>query len=189
MRTVGTLLVLLFGLAAVSLAATPGGELALSYNWEHTNAPPSACGCFSLNGGNAAVAWNVSQRFALVGDIGAVQSNVSPPGHDLTITSYVFGPRFYYHRRSAEKRQLPIPFAQLLLGGAHASGALSGSSGGSANAFAFKVGGGVDLSLAPHLALRLGEADYFLTHFPNGINDRQNNFFLSGGVVFRFGER
>lgn len=31
------------------------------------------------------------------------------------------------------------------------------------------------------------ETDYYLTHFGNGLNDRQNNFRFSVGVIFRFG--
>ena len=36
-------------------------------------------------------------------------------------------------------------------------------------------------------ALRLVEADYFVTTFANGVNDHQNNLRLSFGVVARFG--
>ena len=49
------------------------------------------------------------------------------------------------------------------------------------------MGGGLDLKLTRHLALRLIDADYLLTLLPNGINSRQNNVSLSTGVVFRLG--
>ena len=31
------------------------------------------------------------------------------------------------------------------------------------------------------------QAEYFLTRIPNGLNNRQNNFRYSAGIVLRFG--
>jgi len=85
-----------------------------------------------------------------------------------------------------------VPFSQVLLGGAHASGALTPAPSGlaaSANSFAMTAGGGVDINLTPHLALRAVQADYFLTRFNNGANDQQNNFRVGTGIVYRFGKK
>ncbi len=76
---------------------------------------------------------------------------------------------------------------QILLGGAHASGTLAGTPGHSSNAFAFRVGGGLDAPLKGALTLRVVQADYLLTLFPNQVNDRQNIVQLSAGLVYRFG--
>jgi hypothetical protein len=35
--------------------------------------------------------------------------------------------------------------------------------------------------------LRAIQADYYLTHFDNGVNTRQNNFRIGVGLVIRFG--
>ena len=51
------------------------------------------------------------------------------------------------------------------------------------------AGGGFDVGITRHLAARAFEADYYLTHFSNGLNDRQNNLRISAGIIFRFGEK
>ncbi len=194
MRTIAAVLLLLIGSAVASLAQTSKAELGLNYNWMYSNRPPGGDTTFSMNGGSVSLAWNVNQRLALVGDIGAVHaSDVPSAGQGLTITSYVFGPRFYYRRRSvtSERRWLKLaPYGQLLVGGAHASGSLAGGIGGGAtDAFAMKVGGGVELPLNQRIILRPAHTEYFLTLFPNGVNDRQNNFLFGAGVIFRLGQR
>ena len=77
------------------------------------------------------------------------------------------------------------PFAQLLVGGAHAGGGIAGA-GDHAYAFESRVGGGIDLPLSPHLALRMVQADYEATTFANSVNNHQNNLLLGAGVVFRW---
>jgi len=189
MRTLVKCLLLLIGLAAACVAQTPKAELGLDYNWMYSNHPPGGDTTFSLNGGSASLAWNVNQSFAVVGDVGGVHAaDVPLTGQGLTVTSYVVGPRFYLRRKSAgaERRLfMPVPYGQVLLGGAHASGSLSGSGGGSSNAFAMKVGGGFEMPVSRRIVLRLAQTEYFLTLFPNGVNDRQNNFLFGAGVVLR----
>ena len=48
------------------------------------------------------------------------------------------------------------------------------------------AGGGVDVSLTRHIALRALEADYYLTRFDYGTNDDQNNLRIAAGVIIRF---
>jgi outer membrane immunogenic protein len=190
MKTVAFLLLVL-GFAAITpcpAAAQSGSrvDVGVDYNYVRTNAPAGDCGCFAMNGGSGWVAFNFSHSLGIVGEIASqYASNISSTGADLTLTSYLGGPRFTL-RRSHHF----APFAQVLLGGAHASGSLApGSSGlaGSANAFALTAGGGLDFSLTRHIALRAFEADYYLTRFDNGVNDHQNNLRIAAGVVIRFG--
>src|SRR5450432_2462054 len=45
-------------------------DLALTYSYIRSNAPPAQCGCFSLNGGSATFAWPIkASAFAVAGDI------------------------------------------------------------------------------------------------------------------------
>jgi outer membrane immunogenic protein len=164
-------------------------EVAVGYNFVHTNAPPTGCGCFSLNGGTASVVRQFNPSVGLAGEFdGVTNSKVDVAGHSLTLLTVLAGPRY----RLVSSRGRLVPFAQILVGGAHASGGLyaaSGSSSGSANAFAASMGGGVDVALNPRLSLRLVQAEYLLTLLPNAVNSRQNNFNLSTGIVIRFGAR
>jgi peptidoglycan-associated lipoprotein len=191
MRSVVRVLLLLIGSAVACLAQTAKAELGLNYNWMYSNFPQGGNSTFSMNGGSASLAWNLNRTWAVVGDVGAVHgANVPIAGQGLTMTSYVVGPRYYYRRKSIRERQFftLTPYGQLLLGGAHASGSLAGNIGGSSNAFAMKVGGGVELPLNRTVVLRPAQMEYLLTRFPNGGNDRQNNFEFGVGVSFRLGQ-
>jgi opacity protein-like surface antigen len=54
------------------------------------------------------------------------------------------------------------------------------------DAFAFGTGGGVDYRLREHISIRPIEGDYILTHFGG---DRQNEWKVSTGVVFSWGQK
>jgi opacity protein-like surface antigen len=58
---------------------------------------------------------------------------------------------------------------------------------GSKTAFGMTAGGGIDFTVSRHFAIRPVQAEYFLTKFPDGLNNRQNNFRYSAGIAFRFG--
>jgi hypothetical protein len=58
------------------------------------------------------------------------------------------------------------------------------------NKFAMTVGGGLDIGVSRHVAIRLIQAEYLMTSFENlstGKSARQNDMRLSSGIVFRFG--
>ena len=169
----------------------PSAELALGYSYVHSNVPPGGCGCFILNGGNATFAWPIkSSGLALAGDITIAHAgSASSTGDGLTLSTFTAGGRYLPHLGHSAWQ----PFGQVLLGFAHASGALvAGSSPGSANAdaaFAANIGGGLDLRTGSRFSSRLVEADYLLTTFDNGSNNHQNNLRIGAGLVFRFGNR
>jgi len=66
----------------------------------------------------------------------------------------------------------------------------------SANAFAMALGGGLDLNLTKHFAIRAVQADYLYTRFnaldaltfglSTSSSGHQNSFRYSAGIVFRF---
>ena len=178
------------GFAAQAHAqSSPRFEAGVDYSYVRSNTPPGGCACFGLNGGGGSFAYYLNHSLAVAADINAGHSSdIGIGSSDLTLTSYVFGPRYYWHSHART-----TPFVQVLLGGAHANSnslalRVAGQQAGS-NAFATKIGGGVDLPLNQRFALRPFEANYFLTHFDNGVNDHQNNLQIGAGVVFRFGAR
>jgi len=188
---IAALLLLAFGFTAITVQPAHAQNAAridvgVDYNYVRSNAPPGGCGCFSLNGGNVWAAFNFTRSLGIVGELASQHaSDVAGTTADLTLTSYLAGPRYRFTRAHRF-----TPFAQALVGGVHASGVLApGSSGlsGSANAFAMIAGGGLDVGLSRHFAVRAVEADYYLTRFDNGVNDHQNNLRIAAGVVVRFG--
>jgi hypothetical protein len=102
------------------------------------------------NGVSGSIALN-HLWFGIVGDFGAYHA--SPGGVSLNTYTYMFGPRLTL--RNPTKIN---PFVQALAGGSRLSGG-----GASSNQFAFSVGGGVDIGMLPHLALR-PQVDYVGLH-------------------------
>lgn len=186
-RSLGPLLAaLLLGAAAARGQGASPVEVSLGYSYMHANAPPGACGCFSMNGGSGAFAANVGRGFGVVADVGGYfQNNVVSSGRGLTLETFLFGPRYSY--RHAKR---VTPFAQFLAGGAHGSGTLYGTAttSGSANGFSLSTGGGLDLNVSRSVSIRLFQAEYLMTRLANGANNNQNDLRLTFGVVFHFGK-
>jgi peptidoglycan-associated lipoprotein len=189
----------LFFLAAMAISAIPGKaqsntssqpmprELSLTYNWEHSNAPPGGCGCFNLNGGGLQLAWPFGKRgFALAADLSVVhQPNAVASGNSITLSNYLAG--IQYRPDSHGSRWQP--FAEILAGAGHASGSLvaSGSAAGNASlSFAAIAGGGLDLGLSRRWLWRAFQADYVAGTVNNGSNNHQNILRLNTGVALRF---
>lgn len=104
--------------------------------------------------------------------------------------SVMVGPSFAYRGNSDVE-----PFAHVLLGGVYGRADLSsmGESlfGSSMTAsdwvFGYAIGGGADFKISKHVALR-GQVDWVRSMFRDGIDDRQNNLKISGGLVLHLSE-
>ncbi len=159
-------------------------EIALGYSYQRSNANPGECGCFNMNGGNVQAALHVYRWLGLAADFsGENTANVNNGGQGLSLVSFTAGPRLFFasHHRLA-------PFAQALFGAAHGFNSyfpVAAGPTGAATDFAMIAGGGFDVRIARHLAIRPIEADYLLTQLPNGVNGTQNNLRMSAGVVLR----
>jgi hypothetical protein len=88
----------------------------------------------TLNGGSSAVTFNLNRWLGIVSDFGTHDGSAGMPG--LIGETYAFGPRFSYR-----KWNRLVPFAQGVIGGAHAN-TTNGSFLGANNAFAYAGGGG-----------------------------------------------
>lgn len=104
-------------------------------------------GGINQNGVSGSLAFNPNRWLGIVGDFGGYHA--SPGGSSLNTYTYLFGPRITL--RNPTKIN---PFVQGLVGGSRLTGG-----GISTDQFAFSFGGGVDLGLLPHLALR-PQVDY-----------------------------
>jgi opacity protein-like surface antigen len=167
---------------------TPAFELGGNYTYVRANAAPGDCGCINMQGGSGWGNFNLTRTLGVVGEVAAQHaSNIGPLSASLTLTSFLAGVRY-----KPKSWRVFIPFVQVLVGGAHASGDMApGTPGipGSSNALAMTAGGGLDIRLSEHFAVRAFQADYYYTRFTNGVNDHQNNVRLGAGLLIRFGSR
>jgi outer membrane protein OmpA-like peptidoglycan-associated protein/opacity protein-like surface antigen len=182
---------------------TPKVEWLLGYSF--WRAVPTSMGnrMGYLHGGSTSLAYNFNKHLGLVADFGGYSNSrltLFSPSGNRTVDSngnaytYLLGPRlsFRYDRFT--------PFIQTLFGAAHATDvSIAGCSGSinctplpSENAFAMAAGGGLDLTVSHHIALRLFQAEYLMTRFNDqssttGQSGTQNNLRLSAGILLRFG--
>lgn len=184
-------------------AGIPRYELFLGYSYLQA-VPELAVGnrLVRLNGGTASIAFNLNRSVGLVADIGdytnsqmrfqgGYTSTVNVNNANEAVLTYLFGPRFSYRRYDRI-----TPFAQVLFGGVHANQVVLDNCTFSCillpseSSFALTAGGGLDLNLSRHFAIRLIQAEYLMTRFTNyttGTGGTQNDMRLASGVVFRFG--
>jgi hypothetical protein len=183
---------------------TPRFELFLGYSYLRV-VPTVDYGnrFYWLNGGSTSIAFNLNRYLGLVGDFGGFNetrlliASGNPPGATGAYeavdggSAYTFlgGPRF-----SLRSHERVTPFVQALFGEMHAT-AVSLCPSCTAilpaqSAFALTAGGGLDIRLSHHFAVRVVQAEYLMTRFDNvatGKSGEQNNVRLSAGLVLRWG--
>jgi outer membrane immunogenic protein len=183
---ISTVLLLAGASAALAQQDTYSGDAAAAYHWMHANAGPGQCGCFGLNGGGLSGSWNFHSSWSAVVDISAEnRGNTAPGNNSLTLVSYLAGARYKFTQPWLEGNHKPQPFAQIILGAAHAGGGEAGV-GDASYKFATRIGGGVDVPLNAHFAVRIIQIDYYLTTFANATNDHQNNLLVGAGIVYHW---
>jgi hypothetical protein len=176
---------LLAGTLAAAQQPTHSISAGVAYTDIRTNVLPG-CSCVSLQGGGAQLEYIAASHLALVADFTAThKGGITPDGYSLTQLTYTVGARGFATRKGARVR----PFGEIKLGLATALGSLSPTStgyGSHSSAFALEPGGGVQVRLSSHFTLLPVQADYLLTTFSNGQNNRQNQLVLSAGILYRF---
>lgn len=168
-------------------ANTPAGEVFAGYVFTRFNPPGPN---FNVHGGIGSIAGNVNDWFGLVAELSGSRVAGLPLGVGANIYSYLFGPQF------SRRGDRLTTFAHALFGAARLSvdnpstqiGLISPLNATvHDNAFAAAFGLGFDIKLNKNVAWRVVQADYLLTKFRDGDNDRQDNFRAATGLVFRFG--
>ena len=133
----------------------------------------------SLNGWEFAGTYKANRWLGLTGDFGGQYGNIGTASAHLE--TYLFGPTISLPSRVS-------PFAHVLFGVAHEA-VESGFSGGaiifptSGNYFAVAAGAGIDVKVAPVIAVRLIQIDYLATR---AYSSTQNQPRVSAGVVLHF---
>ena len=182
------------------------------YSYMQFNPTISGLQSRAFNGGGGGAQVNFGRFFAIKGDFqgyGSTQWTLTTTGPTVTphgtvpagtfksngnMFTYLFGPVVGFHAKKL------YVYGEYLMGGSasNAYGQLANSidaAGGTVNAsasqhpFTMAFGGGIDLNLNKHVALRLGEMDWVLTRYTNPLTDtnNQNSFRYLGGIVFKFG--
>jgi hypothetical protein len=159
----------LFSLAAMA-ADYPKAEIFGGYQYTRLE------GGVNANGFNFAVNGNFNDWFGITVDLAGAYKSQS--GASFSNYTYTFGPVL-----SLRTKKVYTPFVHALIGGDHASAGGGGLSG-SGNGFALLAGGGVDVNVSQHLAVRAAQADWMLVHGSGGTSSK--NFRISTGIVFRF---
>jgi hypothetical protein len=166
--------------------ATPRFEAAMTYDLSGANLTTG--NGFWMQGGSVSLAGGITHHFSAVAELSGLHSgSISGTQVPLSLVTAVFGPRY---RWSAPSKAHGFSiFGQALVGEAHGFDGIFPAAGGanaSASSVAFELGGGIDLGLGHHTALRLLQADWLRTSLPNATTNVQNNLLLNAGVVWRF---
>jgi len=172
---------LMFGFSAAAQDSKADAYL----GYQYTRQSYTAGTTFNLNGGVGQIVVYPTSWLGIVGEVsGSTVGNITGfNGNGGALYSYMGGARIAFRHGPLQ------PYVQGLFGVAQLDSTLQTRLGSaSSTAYAMGLGGGMDLKVAHHFAVRLIQGDYFLTRFTNPLNARfsQNNFRLSSGLVFRF---
>jgi len=164
---------LVMAILSAALAANaqeaPRGDLSVGYSYLREGFSGGA----NTHGGSVSGAGYFNDWFGIVGDFGVYHLSQS----GVTANTYTFlgGPRL-----SANRGKSISPFVQALVGADRLT-----AGGGSAHGFCWSTGGGVDLAVSRHIAIR-PQFDYIGLRFSNGNTHSAR---ASISLIFRFGGR
>jgi hypothetical protein len=162
---------------------SPSIDVAVMYSALNSNAITGQE--FWMQGGEAqfhAEFWHGLGLVAAVAGAHAGPVNSANTGLDLITAG--FGPRYTW---PARRTRLTV-YGQALVGqvnGFNSSFPGYGVAQSTASGLAVELGGGVNLNLRKHLAVRACEADWLRTDLPNSTTDVQNNLKVGAGLVLR----
>jgi opacity protein-like surface antigen len=195
MSFLASLVVLCLPLAASAQEVAPRVEISGGYSFLRLNASANITGdtvdeSLGTHGFNVSFAGNFTRHVGLVSEFSQTtrSESFSDPvlgafSGDIKISTLLFGPRVTLHRGKAE------PFVHALFGAARASAELSTPGlveSGAGYAFAYALGGGLDVKVHNNFAIRVAQLD-FLQARAGG--ESLNNFRFSVGVTIRLGNR
>jgi len=161
---------------------TPALEIGTNYDFFHANAPPGACGCFSMSGGGGTLVFNAPHGISAVADLsGGHAGAVDGTSQNITLFNYVFGPRYSYRHLHHV-----TPYVEGLVGRSMEISNYAYVQ--QATALAVLGGGGVSMPITKLIGWNV-EADYVYSKLPNAVNDNQSTLRVSTGIFFRFGPR
>jgi outer membrane immunogenic protein len=150
------------------------------------NAPVGGCGCFWMAGAHGGFSLPVWRDFSVVVEAGG--------HHTGSIPNFNTGLSLFYGMGGVRMRVANHtryqPFGQALFGGVHGFDSYFPAPVGKLptsydSSFALTVGGGLDVNVSKHVWIRALQADYFYSELRNLQGNRQNQFRIGAGVLFR----
>jgi len=189
--------ILVFG---TTLVAQDTFEVFAGYSYLRFSPTITGVSSRNFNGGGGAVQLNFLKILGIKADFmgyGTTSFNRTVGGVTNSSTAnmftYMFGPVI----------RIPIwrvkPFGEVLFGASHTNGYVNlrnaiVASGGvisrtpTQNPFTLAAGGGVDVDISHHFAIRPGEFNYVLSRYSNPLTstNNQHNFRYCGGIIFKF---
>lgn len=184
MKTLATLLLLLIATPCLAQSAHPRVEVYSGVSYQRVDGDEADNR--NLYGWNGALSLNVNKTFGFTVDTsGHYRDNIIERSRFFSLAG---GPRF-----TARNDDITT-FAHVLLGGIHQHervNTLTEHFTTHGVAFAVWLGGGVDVNVTPHFAVRAIQAEYVLSKFNRALSGKaiQHNARVGIGVVFRFGYR
>ena len=163
-------LAVLFSALAASAQEAPRGDLSVGYSYFREGFSGGA----NTHGGSVSGAAYFNDWLGLVGDFGVY--HLSQSGTTANTLTVLAGPRL-----SANRGRSISSFVQALVG----ADRLNVPGFGSTHGLSWSAGGGVDLAVSRHVAIR-PQFDYIGLRFSNGTTHAAR---ASISLVFRFGGR
>jgi opacity protein-like surface antigen len=166
-------------------------EVGADYTFTRVN-PGGALGSYNSNGGTGFVEYNFNKVFGAVAELGGTYVG-SANGVALNNTSfdYLFGPRFNLRRSRFTYYVQTLVGGERFTNGFNPGSASNPVTGASQSNFAAAIGGGVDIAVTNHIAIKPIQVEYLITQVSPGdsLHYVQNNLRYSAGVVFRLGSK
>jgi hypothetical protein len=159
--------------------------------YTYTNTHSSNGDSSNYNGASVGAAYYPSTWFGVAADVGRSTASGfkdSTGAHNVassSATHYLFGPRF----RLGNSRF--TPFIETLVGGVNRSNLMASNGSilvGAQKSFGILAGGGLDIKLTSHIAIRPIDVGLLSTWFSPGagIHNSQDDVSLSSGIVLRW---
>jgi peptidoglycan-associated lipoprotein len=161
-------------------------DLAATYSTEQGQVTPSGAGSFWFQGGSLDGAITFYRGFGFAANLTGEHASRIAPGVGLNEIDFLVGPRYTLRMGSKSKHESRV-FGEALLGGARGMSSVFPKATGldtHASSFAYQVGGGLDIAITKHIAIRVVEADYVRSYLPNNGADTQGRLRLGFGVTY-----
>lgn len=159
-------------------------DLAMTYTTERAKTAPGTGDYFWVQGGSVDAGVTFYHGFGWAGNLTVEHGSRIAPGFSLRETDIMTGPRYTFRNGSKHQRRL---FVETLAGVTHATDNVFPTSKGltnKASAFEWQAGGGLDIDIGKHVAVRAFEVDYLRTYLPNNGANIQDHIRLAFGVTY-----